>query len=115
LGIDRPRRPGAVSGWEEEGGLEDLELARRARELGLGGIIYTSIARDGTLAGPDIERTNRVAEAGGLPVILSGGIGCLEDVERVARERAEGVVGVIVGKALYEGRVELADLIRRWG
>jgi phosphoribosylformimino-5-aminoimidazole carboxamide ribotide isomerase len=93
---------------------EDLELARRARELGLGGIIYTSIARDGTLAGPDIERTNRVAEAGGLPVILSGGIGCLEDVDRVARERAEGVVGVIVGKALYEGRVDLEQLIRRF-
>ncbi len=114
-GIDARDGRVRVSGWGEEGGLEDLELARRARELGLGGIVYTSIARDGTLGGPDIERTNRVAEACGLPVILSGGIGSAADVERVHRERAEGVVGVIVGKALYEGRVELAELIRRYG
>jgi phosphoribosylformimino-5-aminoimidazole carboxamide ribotide isomerase len=113
-GIDARDGRVRVSGWEEEGGLEDLELARRARELGLGGIVYTSIARDGTLEGPDIERTNRVAEAGGLPVILSGGIGSPADVDRVARERVEGVVGVIVGKALYEGRVDLAELIRRY-
>jgi phosphoribosylformimino-5-aminoimidazole carboxamide ribotide isomerase len=113
-GIDALEGRVRVSGWQHEGGLEDLELARRARELGLAGVVYTSIARDGTLAGPDIERTNRVAEAGGLPVILSGGIGCLEDVDRVARERVQGVVGVIVGKALYEGRVELAELIRRF-
>ena len=114
-GIDARDGRVRVSGWGEEGGLEDLELARRARELGLGGIVYTSIERDGTLAGPDIERTNRVAEACGLPVILSGGIGSAADVERVQRERAPGVVGVIVGKALYEGRVELGELIRRFG
>jgi len=114
-GIDARDGRVRVSGWAEEGGLEDLELARRARELGLTGIVYTSIARDGTLLGADIERTNRVAEACGLPVVLSGGIGSAADVERVHRERVEGVVGVIVGKALYEGRVELADLIRRYG
>ena len=114
-GIDARDGRVRVSGWGEEGGLEDLELARRARELGLAGIVYTSIARDGTLAGPDIERTNRVAEACGLPVILSGGIGSAADVERVHRERVQGVVGVIVGKALYEGRVELGELIRRYG
>jgi phosphoribosylformimino-5-aminoimidazole carboxamide ribotide isomerase len=114
-GIDARDGRVRVSGWGEEGDLEDFELARRARELGLAGVVYTSIARDGTLAGPDIERTNRVAEACGLPVILSGGIGSEADVERVARERAENVVGLIVGKALYEGRVELAGLIRRYG
>jgi phosphoribosylformimino-5-aminoimidazole carboxamide ribotide isomerase len=114
-GIDARDGRVRVAGWEEEAGVEDLELARRARELGLGGVVYTSIARDGTLLGPDIERTNRVAEACGLPVILSGGIGSAEDVERVYRERAGGVVGLIVGKALYEGRVDLAQLVRRYG
>ena len=114
-GIDARDGRVRVSGWEEEGGLEDLELARRARELGLSGIVYTSIARDGTLRGPDIQRTNRVAEACGLPVVLSGGIGSEADVERVSRESAAGVTGVIVGKALYEGRVRLAELIRRFG
>jgi phosphoribosylformimino-5-aminoimidazole carboxamide ribotide isomerase len=114
-GIDALEGRVRVSGWQQEGGLEDVELARHARELGLAGVVYTSIARDGTLEGPDIERTNRVAQACGLPVILSGGIGSEADVERVARERAENVVGLIVGKALYEGRVGLADLIRRYG
>ncbi len=114
-GIDALEGRARVSGWRQEGGLGDLELARRARELGLAGVVYTSIARDGTLAGPDLERTNRVAEACGLPVILSGGIGSEADVERVARERVQGVVGLIVGKALYEGRVDLAGLIRRFG
>jgi phosphoribosylformimino-5-aminoimidazole carboxamide ribotide isomerase len=114
-GIDARDGRVRVAGWEEEGGLGDLELARRARELGLGGVVYTSIARDGTLRGPDIQRTNRVAEACGLPVILSGGIGSEADVERVSRESAAGVTGVIVGKALYEGRVQLAELIRRFG
>ncbi len=114
-GIDALEGRVRVSGWQQEGGLQDVELARRARELGLAGVVYTSIARDGTLAGPDIERTNRVAEACGLPVILSGGIGSEADVERVARERVQGVVGLIVGKALYEGRVQLARLIRRYG
>ncbi len=114
-GIDALEGRVRISGWGEEGGLEDLELARRARDLGLGGVVYTSIARDGMLSGPDIERTNRVAEACGLPVILSGGIGSEADVERVARQRVRGVVGLIVGKALYEGRVELAELIRRYG
>ncbi len=114
-GIDALEGRVRVSGWLQEGGLEDVELARRARELGLGGVVYTSIARDGTLAGPDVARTNRVAEACGLPVILSGGIGSEADVERVARERVRGVVGLIVGKALYEGRVQLAGLIGRYG
>jgi len=114
-GIDAREGRVRVAGWAEEAALEDVELARRARELGLEGSVYTSIARDGPLAGPDLERTNRVAEAAGLPVILSGGIGCAEDVERVQRGKTAGVGGVIVGKALYEGRVDLADLCRRYG
>jgi phosphoribosylformimino-5-aminoimidazole carboxamide ribotide isomerase len=111
-GIDALEGRVRVAGWGEEAPLQDRELAMRARELGLNGIIYTSIARDGTLEGPDLAGTNRVAEACGLPVILSGGIGGAEDVESVFRGRLPGVQGVIVGKALYEGRVDLAELLR---
>lgn len=111
-GIDADSGRVKVAGWERDGGTEDLELARRARGLGVVGIVYTAIARDGTLAGPDLERTNRVAAASALPVVVSGGIGSVADVERVARERHPGVCGVIVGKALHEGRVDLARLIR---
>lgn len=113
-GIDADAGKVKVAGWEQDGAAGDLELARRVGELGMAGIVYTAIARDGTLAGPDLERTNRVAEAASLPVVVSGGVGGPADVERVARERHPGICGVIVGKAIYEGRVDLADLIRRF-
>ena len=113
-GIDALQGRVRVDGWGEEAGLEDGELAQRSAELGLKGIVYTSIARDGTLEGPDLEAGNRIAEASGLPVILSGGIGGAGDVESVYRRRLPSVIGVIVGKALYEGRVDLAELLRRY-
>jgi phosphoribosylformimino-5-aminoimidazole carboxamide ribotide isomerase len=113
-GIDALQGRVRVDGWGAEAGLEDRELAQRAAELGLKGIVYTSIARDGTLEGPDLEAGNRIAEASGLPVILSGGIGRAEDVESVYRRRLPAVIGVIVGRALYEGRVDLAELLRRY-
>lgn len=111
-GIDAEEGRVKVSGWLEGSGLADTDLTRTAAEIGLSGVVYTSIRRDGTLAGPDLERTNTVAGLG-LPVILSGGVGAPVHVDQVAAGRVAGVVGVIVGKALYEGRVDLADLVRR--
>jgi phosphoribosylformimino-5-aminoimidazole carboxamide ribotide isomerase len=110
-GIDAREGLVRVSGWEESSGIQDLALAGQGAILGLTSIIYTNIARDGTLTGPDIERTNRIAAVSGLPTILSGGIGSEEDVARVARERHENIRGLIAGKAIYEGNVVLADLI----
>jgi phosphoribosylformimino-5-aminoimidazole carboxamide ribotide isomerase len=112
-GIDAHEGEVRVAGWEESGALADTALAAAARGYGVHGIVYTSIARDGTMAGPDVARTNAVAAAG-LPVLLSGGVGSDEDVARVQAERAAGVAGVIIGKALYERRVDLAGLIRRY-
>jgi phosphoribosylformimino-5-aminoimidazole carboxamide ribotide isomerase len=103
-----------VSGWNHETSHKDSELAQTASKVGAGGIIYTNIAKDGTLSGPDIAGTNRIAEVSGLPVILSGGISSAEDVSRVVSERHEKVVGIIVGKALYDEAVELASLIEQY-
>jgi phosphoribosylformimino-5-aminoimidazole carboxamide ribotide isomerase len=111
-GIDADEGMVRVSGWQQEVKLQDLKLAGQVREMGLAGIVYTSIGRDGTLEGPDIERTNRIAEVSGLPVILSGGIGGPEDVQRVLRRRHPGVEGLIIGKAIYQGRVDLKELLR---
>lgn len=111
-GIDADRGMVKVSGWEQETALRDVKLAEQARDMGLAGIVYTSIGRDGTLEGPDIERTNRIAEVSRLPVILSGGIGGPEDVRRVLEHRHPGIQGLIIGKAIYQGRVELAELFR---
>lgn len=111
-GIDADRGTVKVSGWVEEAALQDVELAVQVSKKGLAGIVYTSIGRDGTLVGPDIERTNRIAEVSGLPVILSGGIGSIEDVRRVLERRHAGVEGLIIGKAIYRGRLDLQALFK---
>lgn len=100
-----------VSGWEQKTRLEDTELARQAAAVGASSIVYTNIERDGTMSGPDIERTGLMAETSGLPVVLSGGIGSEDDVKRVAEDGHAGVRGVIIGKAFYEGTVDLKQLI----
>ncbi len=103
-----------VQGWTDDSGLQDTVLAARCREMGFREIVYTNIAVDGTLAGPDIESTNAVAEAAGLPVILSGGVGGPEDVARAAAACSALVRGVIIGKAWYEKKIDLADMVRRF-
>lgn len=103
-----------IAGWEGEGAVRDTELAESSKQLGIRGIIYTSIRRDGTMSGPDLNATNLVAAASGLPVILSGGIGGERDIERVDAGRGGGVVGAIVGRAYYEGRVSLPMLFERY-
>jgi len=107
-GIDARDGKVQVSGWEEDSGIDDITLAKRARELGACGIIYTNIEKDGALQGPDIVRTNLIAESCGLPVILSGGISSAEDVEKVATEAHKNIVGVIAGRAIYEEKLDPA-------
>lgn len=117
-GIDAKDGQVKIAGWEAGGGVSDLELASRAKDYGVLGIIYTNIGRDGTLEGPDIERTCEIARVSGLPVILSGGIGSNEDVRAVAaaaekfNTEGEGsLVGLITGKAYYEGKIDLERLL----
>ncbi len=112
VGIDALDGVVRISGWEKETQHQDVDLAKRANEARVAGIIYTSIERDGTMDGPDIERTNAMADASGLPVILSGGIGSMDDLEAVRTKSAKNVVGVIVGKAIYEGSVDLEEVFR---
>ena len=112
VGIDALDGMVRVSGWEKETNIRDVDLAQKAREAGVASIIYTSIARDGTMEGPDIERTNAMAQASGIPVILSGGIGSMDDLEKVRAGAAKNVVGVIVGKAIYEGAIEIEDVFK---
>lgn len=112
VGIDALDGVVRISGWEKETQHQDVDLAKRANEARVAGIIYTSIERDGTMDGPDIDRTNAMADASGLPVILSGGIGSMDDLEAVRTKSAKNVVGVIVGKAIYEGTVDLEEVFR---
>lgn len=113
-GIDARDGEVKVSGWEEGSTVRDVELAARCRSLGLISIVYTNIARDGMLGGPDLERTLEVAEAAGLPVILSGGIASLADFDAIRAADHPLLAGVITGKALYKNRIDLAEVIRTY-
>ncbi len=111
LGIDARGGKVAVRGWAEETGLLAADLAARWADLPLAAIIYTDIGRDGMLTGPDLEALRRMARATCHPLIASGGIATLGDVQRLAALEPSRIIGVVVGKALYEGRFSLEEAI----
>lgn len=115
VGLDaRGRRP-AARGWTEESGTDLFDLAASLVALGARTIIHTDIERDGMLGGPNLALSAALAEASGAGVIVSGGMSGMADAEACARAAAEGrgIAGAIVGKALYEGRIDLAEAVRR--
>ena len=111
VGIDARDGRVALKGWTEIIPLKADELARRVENIGASAIIYTDIARDGTLTGPNVEAVAAVARGVALPVIASGGVATVEDLRSLKALAADGVEGVIVGKALYEGTVSVAEAL----
>ena len=109
VGIDAKNGMVSVKGWTEESALSALDLARRVEDAGVGTIIYTDIATDGMLTGPNFLETEKMLEALGCQLIASGGVGSVEDVRRLGA--MSGLYGCIIGKALYDGAVSLADLV----
>jgi phosphoribosylformimino-5-aminoimidazole carboxamide ribotide isomerase len=107
VGIDGRHGRVAVEGWTETSDVPVTELARRFEDAGVVALVYTDIARDGMLGGPDLELTATLAESVGVPVIASGGVGSEDDVRRVGAMAERGVAGLIVGRALYTGAVAL--------
>jgi phosphoribosylformimino-5-aminoimidazole carboxamide ribotide isomerase len=113
VGIDAREGMVAVQGWSEKTNIKAEELGLAMKEVGVSRIIFTDIARDGMMAGPNIKSTVQMAQATGLKVIASGGISCLEDLTRLKAEadRGLGIEGVIVGKALYSGAFTLGQAL----
>jgi phosphoribosylformimino-5-aminoimidazole carboxamide ribotide isomerase len=109
VGLDARDGRVATDGWVEVTALLATDLARRFADAGVSAIVYTDIARDGMMQGVNLEATLRVAAAGGVPVIASGGITDMDDVRRLAAVRDSGIVGAITGRAIYEGRLDLAE------
>lgn len=107
VGIDAKDGKLAIKGWVEKTELTPLEFAKRFENMLIWGYLYTDINRDGTLEGPNIEGTKYLAENLSKPVIASGGVGSLEDIIRLFEIRQSGVAGVVVGKAIYEGKISL--------
>jgi len=112
VGIDARDGRVAVEGWAETSETEATTLARRFADAGVAAIVYTDIARDGALIGIDAAATARFARAAGLPVIASGGIASLADIEALAGYAKDGVAGAICGRALYDGRVDAKAALR---
>lgn len=111
LGIDAKDGRVAVRGWAADTGFQATDLAARSADLPLAAVIYTDISRDGMLEGPNLGAIGRIARASPHPVIASGGIAALHDVKRLAELEPSGVVGALIGKALYEGRFTLREAI----
>lgn len=111
-GIDAKKGRVAIAGWEEETGVGAVELARSLQKAGVAGIVYTDIARDGMGAGVSLRPTEELASAIELPVIASGGVSSLDDIRKLKPLEAKGVIGVIVGTALYEKNFTLEEAIR---
>ncbi len=110
VGIDAKDGKVAVRGWAEVSATSATDLARRFAEAGVAAIIYTDISRDGMLSGPNLEAMREMTEASPIPVIASGGISEVKDLHDLAA--IPRVTGAIVGKALYAGRIDLAEAIR---
>ena len=115
VGIDARDGKVAVRGWRDDTAMDALELARRCEQDGAARIIYTDISRDGTGSGVNAEQTAQVARAVGIPVIASGGVGSLDDIRALAGFAGDGIEGVIVGRALYNGAFSLADAMAAAG
>lgn len=111
VGIDARGGKVAVEGWLETTGVDAVELARDMQNRGAAGIVFTDIDRDGTGKGVSVESTARLADALEIPVVASGGVHSLDDVARLRDVADRGIEGVIVGRALYDGAVQLGDLL----
>lgn len=111
VGIDVRDGRVAVRGWVAQTDRSAGQLAREMADLGVEELIVTDISRDGTLTGPNLAMLEEVARAGGVKVIASGGVSSIDDILAVARLEDRGVSGVIVGKALYTGDVDLAEAL----
>ncbi len=111
VGIDAREGLVAVRGWADVTEKKASEMAKEMEGFGVEAIIYTDIARDGMMQGPNIEATRALADAINIPVIASGGLSSLDDIRRLMEIEACGISGVIAGKAIYSGAIDLAEAV----
>lgn len=107
VGIDARNGKVAIDGWTQTTQVDAVDLARQFEDCGVAAINFTDIQRDGMQTGPNLDATRRLAEAVSIPVVASGGISCIQDVKNVLPLQKVGVIGVIIGKALYSGALDL--------
>jgi len=108
VGLDAKNGLVATDGWAEVSSVTAVDLAKQFKEAGVSSIVYTDIDRDGMMQGVNVEATAALAEACGIPVIASGGITNMQDIERLCEVSDKGILGAITGRAIYEGTLDVA-------
>ena len=111
VGIDAKDGIVAVDGWGVSGDVEVTVLAKEMAKAGVKTIIYTDISREGTLSGVNVEATARLARESGVKIVASGGVKSLDDIEALLPYEKDGIEGVIVGKSIYTGSLDLQEAI----
>ncbi len=111
VGIDARNGYVAIEGWTETTGIKAIDLARKFEAFGVAAINFTDIYRDGMQTGPNIEETGRLAHCVSIPVVASGGVSTIEDIKNLLPLENKGVCGIITGKALYDGTLDLKEAI----
>lgn len=111
VGIDARNGMVAVEGWAEQSDMPVLDLAKAFEDAGVTAIVFTDIDRDGALQGVNAEATAELADAISIPVIASGGVAGIEDVKRLKALAHTGIEGVIIGRALYDGRIDPSEAL----
>ncbi|MCI9534881.1 MAG: 1-(5-phosphoribosyl)-5-[(5-phosphoribosylamino)methylideneamino]imidazole-4-carboxamide isomerase [Lachnospiraceae bacterium] len=110
-GVDAKEGMVAVDGWERTSEMTAVDLCLKMKEYGVQHIVYTDISRDGMLSGPNVTYTKMLTEKTGLDVIASGGVSCMEDLDMLYEN---GILGVIIGKALYENKIHLTEALKKF-
>ena len=112
LGVDSRNRKVSIEGWQEGTEIDDVDLALRWKNHGIQRIVFTDIARDGMLSGPNLEALGDFARRTGLKIVASGGVSSMEDLELLKTLEKDGVDQVISGKAIYEGKLNLKEIFK---
>ena len=112
LGIDTRDRKVSIEGWQEGTEIDDVEFALHWKKRGIQRIVFTDIARDGMLSGPNLEALGDFARRSGLKIVASGGVSSMEDLELLKTLEEDGVDQVISGKAVYEGKLDLKEIFQ---
>jgi phosphoribosylformimino-5-aminoimidazole carboxamide ribotide isomerase len=110
VGIDARNGNVALRGWVDVTTMPAVELARRMKDFGVARIIYTDVARDGMLTGVNVDETEKLGSQAGIKVIGSGGVSSVSDVRALWERRAAGIEGVILGRSLYDRKIDFVDL-----
>jgi phosphoribosylformimino-5-aminoimidazole carboxamide ribotide isomerase len=112
IGIDAKEGFVATQGWADVSNMRALDLSKRFEGAGAAALIYTDIARDGAMGGPNLDATLEIANAVSIPVIVSGGISSMADIQEIANVCSDKLEGVISGRAVYDGHVSVAEATR---